>query len=396
LQRLEALLGKRAHDSYSRHSLLTEYAVQLALRGRATSARRALAQADDEALRGDARRARVASLIAHLHVARWGSGPVACAELLRQARELLDEADVTFRAELLGFEAFVAHKQADPERLDRALTSLRALERSHELHWARAALQQFEPGPYRALAFAEDQLTPLLRAVVRREGSVLPRLLALGLLGAVPELLGLAPARRILVLGSENALLLEDHGDVVLRENPPRWCPALLRLLSRGDVSKETLVAKLWGLRNYRPERHDPLVRTAIHRLRSFLEPYGSWIRVTPSGYGSSVPVSFIGESEAEATALDLPGSEDELSVLQDAAVRTVPPAAVAPRVRADAICSVLAEQQRASVQAVARAVDASVSTALRELRELVASGRVERTGFARATRYRLVQRSRP
>jgi hypothetical protein len=40
---LEALLGRRAHDSYSRRALLTQAAVQYALRGRGADARRALA-----------------------------------------------------------------------------------------------------------------------------------------------------------------------------------------------------------------------------------------------------------------------------------------------------------------------------------------------------------------
>jgi hypothetical protein len=99
-------------------------------------------------------------------------------------------------------------------------------------------------------------------------------------------------ARASSLLASEDALLLEDHGELVLRYHPPGWCPLLLSLLASGDVSKETLVARRWGLKLYRPERHDPLIRTTIHRLRAFIEPYGSWVRVTPSG--SSAPGSLV------------------------------------------------------------------------------------------------------
>jgi hypothetical protein len=390
VQQLEGLLSLAAHDSYSRHTLLTEYAAQLALRGRADAARQALAQADDDVVRGEKRRGKVASLIAHLHVARWTGGAAACAELLEQARELLDDADVTFRAELLGFEAFVARAQSEPARLARALAGLHALERSHELHWAKAALQQFSAEPYRARAFAEDQLTPLLRAAAFREEARLPRLLALGLLGAVPELLGLTPGRRILILVAENALLLEDFGNVTLRANPPRWCPALLRSLSHGDVAKEQLVTLLWGLRSYKPERHDPLLRTAIHRLRAFLEPHGDWIRVTPHGYGSSVPVVFVGAGEAEVAELQLTGAEEDLSSYQEASARSPAPPPKPADSRGERICRLLAARQVASVQLIARALDISTSTALRELRPLLQSRRIEKTGFARATRYRL------
>jgi hypothetical protein len=391
LQQLEGLLAERAHDSYSHHTLLTEYAAQLALRGRASSAREALARADDDVVRGDKRRGKVASLIAHLHVARWTGGAAACAELLEQATELLDEADVTFRAELLGFEAFVARALGDDARLARAFDGLRSLERSHELHWAKAALQQFAPGPYRPRAFAEDRLTPLLHAVAFREEAALPRLLGLGLLGAVPELLGLTPGRRILILATENAVLMEDHGDVILRSNPPRWCPALLRSLGGGDVAKEKLVRQLWGLRSYRPERHDPLIRTAIHRLRAFLEPHGDWIRVTPSGYGSSAPVVFVGAGEAEVAELELTGPEEVLGSFQDSPLHSPTVADRRADGRAEQICELLATLQAAPVQAIARALDISPSTALRELRGLLRRRRITRSGFARATRYRLL-----
>ena len=394
LRRLESLLAHGAHDSYSRHALLTEYAAQLALRGRAVAARRALAQADDDVVRGEKRRGKVQSLIAHLHVARWTGGAEACAQLLEQAAELLDDEDVTFRAELLGFEAFVARAQSDDARLAKALTSLRSLEQSHELHWAKAALVQFAPGAYRSPAFAEDQLPPLLRAVAFREDAALPRLLSLGLLGAVPEVLGMTPGRRIIVLAAENAIILEDHGEVTLRPNPPRWCPALLRLLGEGDVPKEKLVVELWGLRAYRPERHDPLVRTVIHRLRAFLEPHGDWIRVTANGYGSSAPVVFVGVAEGDVTELTLSGTEEELSVLQESPARpTAMPPATQGNVRAEQIRALLAKRQAASVRTVAKALAISNSTALRELQLLVKSGQLQRAGFARATRYRLPER---
>ena len=82
------------------------------------------------------------------------------------------------------------------------------------------------PGPGQAaLAFAEDELTPLLRAVDRRQEQELPRLVALGLLGPVPEILGLSPGRRVLLLSQENAVLVQDHGDLWLRPSPPRWVP---------------------------------------------------------------------------------------------------------------------------------------------------------------------------
>lgn len=389
VERIEGLLGRRSHDSYSRHSLLTELAIQLSLRGRTTEAGRALAQAEQHALEIDARRAKVTSLLARLHVTRWSAGLLACRELLEQTAELVAEGDVAFRAELYGFELLVARAAGDGGRAARAEKALVDLTHTHDLHWSRAALEQAGGGEVRSRAFFEDQLTPLLRAVALHDEHVLHRLLSYRLLGAIPELLRFTPGRRIIILWAENAVVLEDHGDVVVRGHPPRWCPTLLGLLEKGDVPKETIVTKLWGLRRYSPERHDALLRTTIHRLRTFLEPYGQWIRVTPNGYGCTVPVSFVGQDESELHGVDVPLAEEEVPTIE-APVRRAAPVVEARDPTHDLVRAKLVELGRASVGDVADGLGVSNSTALRALRELVAKKLVIRSGFARATRYRL------
>jgi tetratricopeptide (TPR) repeat protein len=385
---IEALLGRRSHDSYSRHSLLTELASQLGLRGQKTEALRALDQADQLALKVDARRAKVRSLLARLHVTRWSSGPTACGELLAQTTELIDKGDLAFRSELLGFELYVAKAAGDPARAAKAEDALRTLASTHQSHWARAVLEQLGTGPDRTRPFPEDELTPLLRAVVARDERVLHRLLSFGLLGAVPELLGLVPGRRIIILPAEDAVFLEDEGDMLLRPSPPRWCPALLRLLATGDVSKEVIVAKLWGLRTYRPERHDPLIRTTIHRLRAFLKPRGDWVRVTEHGYGTAVPVVSIGtdDDEVDPTDIEIPLPEEEAPI--EVTQRRAPRAISVPETTNDRFHTKLEQLGRASVGELASALGVSESTALRALRELVAEKRAVRSGYARATRY--------
>ncbi len=380
---LEALLAKRSHDSYSRRALLTQAAVQYALRGRGSDALGALEEVDKDALRLDARRAKVTSLLARLYVARWGRGAAACATLLHDTVELVDASDVAFRAELYAFEAFVGRALGEPMRRARAIDGLRRLVGRTEHHVARAALEQIEGGaPH---AFEEDELSALLRAVERRDLDALPRLLALGTLGPVPEILGLEPARRVLLLSRENAVLVQDHGDLWLRPSPPRWVPPLLRLLAAGSASKETLVAGLWGLRRYRPERHDPLVRTTIHRLRAFLEPRSEWVTVTAHGYGLAVPVHTSSPAEA-GEPLEAPMQEDEID--------DAPPARLGAEASTAAVdqrvVEGLARMGEASVPELAGALELSESTVLRAARRLVHAGKIVRSGAARATRYRV------
>ena len=383
LARIDALLQRRSHDSYSKRALLAERAIQLALRGRATEATAALDEADADALRQDARRAKLTNLVARLHVLRWSRGAAACAALIEDARELALDADVALRAELFGFEAWSKMRLGgDPAP---ALASLEALARSHEQYRARAVLAQLSAEPSRSRAFAEDELTPLLHAVTVGETSALHRLLAFGLLGAVPELLGLAPGERIHLLAAEGALVLESHGDVVQRSAPPRWCAVLLRVLASGEGTKENIVAALWGLRAYRPERHDPLVRTTIHRLRALLAPYGRWIVVSGAGYGCSVPVHITGATEAHD--LESPLVEGEAPA---AIVALVPGARAEAHETNDArvLAKLVERGEPLGVKQIVSALGLSESTVLRALRVLLAKKRIVRLGHARSTRY--------
>lgn len=385
LERVEALLRRRAHDSYSRRALLTEAAVQRALRGRRSDAVAALEAADQDALRGDTRRGKVVSFLARMWVTRWQHGPAACAELVEQGRALIEPRDVAFRAELLGFELLVARTTGDGERERRALDELAEIWKRTHHAYAKGLLRQFGPDGQTS-AFDEDALTPILRAVAVRDPNALSRVLTLGLLGAVPELLGLAPGRRIIIIPGEDLLLLEDHGDVVMRHRPPRWCPVLLRILASGDGTKEHIARGLWGIRAYHPELHDPPVRTTIHRLRTFLQPHPDWIEVGETGYRVTVPLHLVAGAE--------PAIAETAPLWDEGVVPSLPPArAVASPAETEAgpehlVFQRLVELERANVPQLARSLELSASTVLRALRTLVAERRVERLGFARATRY--------
>src|SRR5262249_8321018 len=158
LDRVDALLRRRAHDSYSRRSLLIEAAMHRAMRGERSAAIEALDAADRDALRGDTRRGKVSSLLARLWVTRWQFGPAACRERGDRARELSEPRDVAFRAELLSFEILVARAADDGARVERALAELRTLWRTTQHFYAKAALGQHER-ERRASAFDEDALT---------------------------------------------------------------------------------------------------------------------------------------------------------------------------------------------------------------------------------------------
>lgn len=390
IEEVEGLLRRKAHDSYSHRVLLIAIAVQHAMRGRRDDALRALEEAERDALRGDTRRGKVASLLARIWVTRFQHGPAACRELIEQARALVEERDVSFRAELVSLDLACsrAEDQADREtRSEAAVAELRALWRTSHHFAARAGLLQFDPS-HRQLAFDEDLRAQVLRAVAHRDATAIPRLVSLGVVGVLPELLGLVPARRILWLPASDLLLLEDHGNIVARERPPRWCAPLLQLLSAG-ATKQRIANVLWGIRAYHPDLHDPPVRTTIHRLRAYLGTHASWIVVEDGSYRSLAPLHVVRGDRVDSEPIEQTPLWEE---------GHVPPLEEPREVRAPSTQTLDTKQQLlsrleisdASVPELAKSLELSASTVLRALRELVEERRVERRGFARATRYHL------
>jgi hypothetical protein len=401
LATLTSLLAKPPHDSYSYRALLTDAAVQYAMRGQMDSALTAMQAAHKDALRGDSRRGRLAALLTRISVVRWQFGPIACRSLVDEAIQLVDQRDAGLRAEVLGYDAMIGTYFDDANRVDRAIVELRTLVAEYPFK-ACAALMQFDPQGTAPAAFSEDELSPLLRAVVRKDHLMLPQLLNLGLLGVIPELLGLAPGRRILLLPSARVILLEDHGNIVLRERPPRWVPLLLGAFARGAASKEDIVKTLWGIRSYSPELHDPPLRTSISRLRSFLSPYVDWINAVEGGYALAVPLVVMGPVETdpepiERAALD-EGESPELFLAHwstNTANAKANPKREIELSHEDQVLQLLSSAEQItsgmSVVQLARSLSLSQSTLLRALRTLLSAKRIERLGFARATRYRIL-----
>jgi hypothetical protein len=102
------------------------------------------------------------------------------------------------------------------------------------------------------------------------------------------------------------------------------------------------------------------------------------------------VPVHLIGPAApAETGPLWEVGQVPTLDRPRRAAAAAAP-AAVEPAAPTEAVYQRLGEVDAASLPELARALELSASTVLRALRVLVEARRVEREGFARATRYRL------
>ena len=367
----EMAARESAQDSYSRRTLRLELAALLAWTGRATEA---AALVDEAALlcAGEARiEAALATTRAHVARAR-GLWTVAGAHLDDAAALVGPEGAPEQRAEVEGLRLAIAVVTGDGPGADAAAGALRAMVDGGGPVSARAWLAAGGRDAGRARAPVDDERGRWLATATR--GS--PRAaLQMGLLGFVPEAAGLAPGRRLHLF--DDALLVEDLGD--LARLPPLSARSreLLAALDGGRRTRAALLHAVWGLRTYAPERHDTLVKTAVSRLRAGVGRGAAWIVADRGGYGLAEGVEVIqhGAASSESTAAALDGDHDDEG---DAPTR---------RRR---VVALLGGAGRLTVSEIAGRLGVAVRTMSRELSAMHADAVVSREGAGRSTAYRL------
>jgi DNA-binding winged helix-turn-helix (wHTH) protein len=204
--------------------------------------------------------------------------------------------------------------------------------------------------------------------------------LSRGWLGLLPLLFAPAPGRWVLVLG--DSIVCADRGTVSARAQLPGHARELLDALRSGAREKEDLVREVWGVAKYAPQLHDAVVHTAIARLRRAMGEAGAWIETTPQGYALRADVGVV-ELSSRTPAREI------------ATRATEAPRPPEPAASLDALRSALAERPLRSSE-IAERLGTSEATALRRLREAVASGEIARDGVGKRTRYRLARTDRP
>jgi hypothetical protein len=386
---LRELLGKsRPEDSYSERSLRIELAIQSALAGEGDTAWGLLERLGAEQVPdgGDAR-ARIRFLLACATVARLRYGSASMQPFVGEARALLSERrDIALEVDVLCLELLSAE---DAQEVAAVRNALLGLHRSSGIErvWLRANTETFSVPPG-VETLEEDRLGALYLACLRASPALAERLIGTGHWGLLPLALGLAPGQRLMVLGRR--LVIEDQGNVSVLSDPSEGTLRFLAALSDGVArSKEELLGLVWGIHSYRPDAHDPVIHTAVSRLRGQLGVRGHWIEATRGGYrlaaGVQVLTPFEPEPPARSRAPLRPGNGARARA--EPGRHSLLPAPPAP----DALLALLARNGPVSSSAVASHLGVSEMTALRRLREHVERGTVSRDGKGKNTRYRLL-----
>lgn len=383
---LEDLLERSPDDSYSQRSMQIELAIQRCIAGEGNAAWAQLEQLTVGAIPdgGDAR-TRLRLLLACAHVTGLRYGLSAAEPYLAEARQIPGaEADVALTIDRLGLELLVT---TDEAAADRIVAELRALERSSRvtrswLHATSASSTVLEEDRLGALQFACRYGTP----------ETARHLLETKRLGLIPLALRLVPSRRLLLFG--RTLVLEDHGNVAVAGDPSDGTLRFLRALGTGPGSKtkEVLLAQVWGIANYRPDAHDPVVHTAVSRARALLGVRGHWIEAGDGGYrlAAGIELLDVGAQEPSAAPMHLDASVTPAPTVARSTLFPEPIPAPPPAPPADPVTTLLSREGALSSRDVARHLGVSEMTALRRLRTLCDKGLARREGLGKNTRYHL------
>ncbi len=374
----EALRGIQIRDSYTHCNLALEYARQLTLRGRWDDAKNLLNR-ESATIYGFGNRRQELVLQLRLAEVSLRQGDFFATEhFLRAGKRCLHRvADRSFEIRLLGLERKSYLAQAKPVPV--ALTE-RLLHLSHEHSTSinRQILFRDKLGPDPAVSEAEDPLGQIFQLSQRDRDAACDKALALGYLGLWPSFQGLTPGTRhfILLRDLRSFVITSPSGTYFRQKALTQHQLGLLQCLHRGEGSKENLIVQLWGY-SYHPLRHDPILYTAINKLRRCLEPCGDWIINTDWRWQLTPEVQwhFPGDTDASDPIPSQLRNTIELNTRQIQAVREIH------------------HHGLWTVKLYGKRYGISPMTAFRDLHHLHKLGFLARIGKGRSTRYYLEEK---
>ena len=345
---------------FGRRNGLIELGNMQTLRGHFAAARETLDAARRIALPGNDRRGKIRwALAMALHTALARGGGDLDAARAEASEELMLLAELAF-IEAVFFPDSARQHRDDIIRLALHTGIQRAkVAATFVTDAATSNALSVEDGLSRTLLQCREQGDPALR---------IECIVDAGLLGLLPWALGRPPKQRVVVAATR--LVSETSDGINVAELPSRPSVRVLFALQNGYQSRERLLESIWGISRFVPQRHVPVLHTAVSRLRVALGP-GEWVLTHDDGYSLAPDVEVV-----------------DLAGLQGPTPATVPP----PPSDSDRVVELLRAQGSCSSSDVASALGISASAALRLLRRLTELGDVAREGGGRSTRYSLAR----
>lgn len=366
------LRNEKSLDTYSRSNIVCELARAQMGRGFVRRALKTLEDGTDEVFRWGHRRQRATFLSRRAYALMLSGDRSSALRVAQEGLALLDaDVDLVPRLELLGLLASV-------NPTDRAThDEIVALTR---LSGRRIARQILDRAQGQESVVGDDFLGRLHDRARHDSESieVAVEVMASGWWGVFRRFREDAAGRdsaELLLELIPGRLVLFDRGEVrVSGDLVPAQVRSLLLALGRGPQSKQDLVESIWGYR-YEAIRHDPMVYTAIHRVRRLLGDFEELLVAEEGVYRWCRPVRTTVFERREATKSDrIPAK-----VFPERASMNLRQLRVQEELRLLRSIDVATYSEKFAV---------SKPTAVRDLRELVENGFLKKVGRARATCY--------
>lgn len=375
-----AVRDLRASDSYTLNNLLLELARQLILRGRWRDARTLLDENAPQIYKFGNRRQEFVLQLRLGDLALYQGDFSSAAHFIQGAKRCLNRvADRNFEIRLLGLECKLARvqgREVPPEPVAR-LIELTA-EFSTSINQQMLFRQGLHPDP--AISETEDPLGALFRLNLRNPNEAQKRSLAIGYIGLWPTFKGLKPGTKsIVLLDDMRSLLLTAPDGTFLKTAAvtPRLI-SFLQNVAQGRGRKDQLIKTVWGY-TYHPLRHDPLLYSAVAKLRKTLEPFGEWLVNTDNGWQLKPEIlcDLKFDPKTVLPIEELPAEPERFTPRQHLAIKE------------------LRRRGVWTIKSYKEAYDVSTMTAFRDLRYLLKCGVLIRVGKGRSTRYGLSPETR-
>lgn len=359
---------KKSKDTYSRTTLVLEYANKLILKGKADLAVKALDAIQSDVFTFGHRRQKSTWYFrfAYIEYLR-GENSNSLVHLDSALNELDIQHDLSHVLPVLGLK----YKIVPSEELLSEITRLTILVDSGVARKYFSRIKKLEP------KLSEDKLGNLMDELHDPDSSrfkTVHKICQLNYLQLLRNFLEVSSKRHLFINVLPRALIAFDHGNVELLSNVMTpYLKKILLLLKEGPQSKKDIIETVWGY-NYEQHRHDPLIYTSFTRLRKCLGKKASWIIFENDKFRFKefVGISVFHPAEIKKVNQTLEAE----SRFQNLNYRQI------------TLITELKSGQYVSIRECMELLKTSKITANRDLKPLLRSGHIRQCGKGKSTRY--------
>lgn len=382
-----ALIKLNPQDTYSISELLLEMIRQYILRGQFYKAEDCFSKASEIIYKHQNRRQIALLNLRMSHILYLQGQYMQALHIVRFAEQNLDiSIDLNLWTQMSGLKIMI-QSQISKTPLDLDSSGLEKMNSTQmAIHKKIMCRNNHETHTY---PLHEDPIGDLLDKIHSKAPEAPKLILEHGYLGLLHKCFNLPFGAQSLIFDLlPGSLVILDKGNVTFKKKALNSIlRKILILLKDKPCSKEELVEQIWGY-TYDPLRHDPLIYSAINKLRTLLENYSEWVELSEIGYKIKSGVTVIIKTNLDQNTQTAELMNSEHSNQIKSPQMDLPKDIENLNYRQIQILEFLKQNSSISIHELSTKLEISKPTATRDLSQLYKMGKLRRVGKGRATRY--------